>query len=208
MGNFKTLRRYRGSNQVHPPVYRLPARLRSLSRNPVLARGTVSERPVARPERSEPACDSSLNAGRQGRIYRSKKARIRDDPAGPRSEWAFSLNWITSCLLTIRSEQPLPDASAFLVTDPVPGAEQRLFPSGALYARSTSLRPNDELCVRMKGPSTIKILLSIIGNRSAQNGDRWACYLGASVFLLAVSAWPICVIGTAFSGQAVLFGSV
>jgi hypothetical protein len=55
-----------------------------------------------------------VNAGRQGRIYRSKKARIRDDPAGPRSESAFSLNWITSCLLTIRSEQPLPDASVFI----------------------------------------------------------------------------------------------
>ena len=35
-------------------------------------------------------------------MYRSKKARIRDDPAGPRSESAFSLNWITSCLPTIR----------------------------------------------------------------------------------------------------------
>lgn len=43
-GLLETLRRYRGSNQVHPSVYRLPARLRSLSRNPVFpSRSTVSE---------------------------------------------------------------------------------------------------------------------------------------------------------------------
>lgn len=51
-------------------------------------------------------------------------------------------------------------------------------------------------------------LLSIIGNHSAENGDRRACYPGASVFLLAVSAGPIGVIATAFSRQAVPFGSV
>lgn len=41
---------------------------------------------------------------RQGGMYRSKKARIRDNPAGPRSEPAFSLNWITSRFATTRPD--------------------------------------------------------------------------------------------------------
>jgi hypothetical protein len=48
---------------------------------------------------------ASVNTSPQGRIYRSKKARIWDDSGGPRSESAFSLNWITSCLLTIRQSE-------------------------------------------------------------------------------------------------------
>jgi hypothetical protein len=39
-----------------------------------------------------------VSARRQDGIYRSKTARIRDDPAGPRSESAFSPYWIPSCL--------------------------------------------------------------------------------------------------------------
>jgi hypothetical protein len=44
---------------------------------------------------------TSVNARRQGRSYRSKKTLTRDDAAGTRSESAFSLNWISSCLPTI-----------------------------------------------------------------------------------------------------------
>src|ERR1019366_2991665 len=47
-----------------------------------------------------------VNAARQGRVDRSKKARTRDDPTGPGSESAFSLNWITSRLPTNHQQPP------------------------------------------------------------------------------------------------------
>jgi hypothetical protein len=49
----------------------------------------------------------SVNASDKEGSIAQKKAGIRDDPAGPRSEPAFSLNWITSCLPTIRPERLL-----------------------------------------------------------------------------------------------------
>ena len=53
------------------------------------------------PTPAHTSTQGSLAPSRPGRIYLSKKTRLGDDPAGLRSEPAFSLNWITPCLPAI-----------------------------------------------------------------------------------------------------------
>jgi hypothetical protein len=73
------------------------------ARRAVLAKA-VSEWAAVRPESTPLDRFMGKRWGDKAGSISQKKARLGDDPAGIRSESAFSLNWITSCLPTIHSE--------------------------------------------------------------------------------------------------------